>query len=164
MGGFNPLSSPPGRRTRRGDNSFYIGQMDYVVRVSRVHSAWIDTRTRAPDFLDPVQEPANQPPGTDITIEYRGATDFTLTNEPFDARFLDPYGELAGGVVRFHEDSSEWNADIDSVDGARYVQLRITFQGNIETGEIPRLTAFGIPFRNPDPVSPLDQGDLSGDR
>jgi len=164
MGGFNPLSSPPGRRTPSGDNSFYIGQMDYVVRVSRAHSAWIDTRTLAPDFLDPVREPAAQPPGTDIRIEYRGASGFLLVDEPFDARSLGPYGELDEGVVSFYQDSDAWSANIDSIDGARYVQMRITFYGNTDTGEIPTLTALGIPFRNPDAVSPIDRADLPGDR
>ncbi len=146
LGGFNPNSSPPGKRTGSGDNTFYIGQLDYVVRVSRVHTAWFDTRSGDPDYLDPVLEPSLQPEGTEIQIEYRGANSFQLLDEPFDARFLDPYGELDTGVVQFHDESAEWQSSIDAIDGARYLQMRISFTANVETGQIPRITALGIPF------------------
>ena len=40
-GGFNPSSTPPGKTTPPDDPSFYIGQMDTITRISRVHSIWI---------------------------------------------------------------------------------------------------------------------------
>jgi len=39
-----------------------------------------------------------------------------------------------------------WSGDIDAVDGARYLQLRISFLSNIETGLSPELDALGLPF------------------
>ena len=44
-GGFNPNSTPnPGAPTFGQDNQFYIGALDFVVRVSRAHSVWFDTQ------------------------------------------------------------------------------------------------------------------------
>jgi hypothetical protein len=108
-GGFNPLSTPPGQPTPRGDdNSFYIGQLDAVTRISRVHSIWIDTELADPDFDDPIVLPTVQPSDTQVVLEYRGADGFDLSHDldgqlgfpvdesqfPFDAARLNAYGEI----------------------------------------------------------------------
>jgi hypothetical protein len=188
-GGFNPSSNPPGQRTRRGDdNSFYIGQLDVVTRISRAHSIWIDTEYEDPDYTDPVILPdaASQPAGTRVTVEYRGADGFLLgeldpvlgqvVDEsvfPFDARHLNAYGDVfalvpvnrrsAGnpyfvpsheilgsdlfpGRVEYLNGVARWLPDIDAIDGARYLQLRITFVSDVESGLGPELSAIGIPY------------------
>jgi len=185
QGGFNPRSRPPGRPTGRGDdNAFYIGQLDVVTRLSRVHSVWIDTRHEDPDYVDPVVLPGtvDQPAGTQVIVEYRGAEGFVLGDLdvalgqaiderafPFDARHLNAYGdvfalipvnrpgfnanthEILGserfpGGVQYLDGVATWSSDIDLIDGARYLQLRITFVSNIETGLGPVLSAIGIPY------------------
>jgi hypothetical protein len=172
-GGFNPLSNPPGRRTQRAnDNTFYIGQLDVVTRISRVHTVWLNTFLTAPDYIDPSILPAaaDQPLGTAVVVEYRGATGFELqdldpeldeTQFPFDASRFNPYGEiyfvLNGsyevlgsadfmGEVHYWNDVDTWLPDIDQLDGAQFVQMRITFLSNIETGLSPVLSAIGVAY------------------
>lgn len=182
-GGFNPAGNPPGSPTLRGDdNVFYIGQLDVVTRLSRVHSAWIDTGAADADFLDPVvlPSPADQPTGTNVVVEFRGSNGFLTPNLPdlgqsvdettfpFDSTRLNAYGEIFArvpqtnanlppdhrilgssqfpGSVFFVNDVNSWSADIDTIDTARYFQLRITFVSNIQTGLSPELSAIGIPF------------------
>jgi hypothetical protein len=157
LGGFNPNSSPPGRRTPlTAENAFYIGHLDYVARISRAHSAWLDTLDASPDYVRPVVQPRSdkQPLGTRIALEYRGATSFNGTEvRPFDARTLNAYGEPVNdagmplvNVVRFHNNVRTWKDDVDAVDGARYLQLRLSFHSRIETGLSPELDALGIAF------------------
>jgi hypothetical protein len=172
-GGFNPRSNPPGRRTARAnDNTFYIGQLDVVTRISRVHTVWLNTFLPSPDYVDPHVLPAavDQPLGTEVVIEYRGATGFELQDLdpeldegqfPFDSDRLNAYGEiyfiLNGshevlgsaqfmGQVDFFDGVRTWRPDIDEIDGAQFVQMRITFLSNIETGLSPVLSAIGIAY------------------
>jgi hypothetical protein len=39
-----------------------------------------------------------------------------------------------------------WTEDIDLLDTANFLQLRITFINNIESGESPEIDAIGIPI------------------
>jgi hypothetical protein len=163
-GGFNPNSNPPGKRTRRADdNSVYIGQLDIVSRISRVHTAWINTELPAADFFTPVVLPggSDRPPGTDVILEYRGAANISLSdgdddNAPFDARQLNPYGEMFStavdgeisliGEISFVGTDGTWTDDINVIDQSRFFQVRISFVNNIETGRNPELSALGFAF------------------
>lgn len=185
QGGFNPMGNPPGSPTGRADdNSFYIGQLDVVTRLSRVHTVWINTGIDDPDFLDPVVLPgeADQPAETQIVIEYRGADSFLLgdldaqamepldeASFPFDAQRLNAYGDIFAilpvsqgmrtinthkilgsdlfpGSIQYVNGAETWAGDIDSIDNARYLQLRITFVSNLDTGLSPELSAIGISY------------------
>lgn len=177
-GGFNPSTNPPGGVTANAhDNSFYIGQLDAVTRLSRVHTIWIDSRLTNPDYIEPQVLPArqDQPPGTSIVVEYRGSHGFVLEDAdlvldesefPFDARRLDPYGEiyldipdanmnpirnLLGtaefvGSVDYVTPGPEWSSSIDEMDGAQFLQMRITFVSDIETFQSPTLSAIGLAY------------------
>ncbi|HED66973.1 MAG TPA: hypothetical protein ENJ09_15635 [Planctomycetes bacterium] len=149
-GGFNPSSQPPGKRTaRQADNSFYVGELDYVVRVSRIHTAWLDTVLLAPRYIAPVLEPpaTAQPTGTSIVFDYRGADGFTsVGRSPFDADGLDAYGDLAPGRVLFHGPDPSWSNSISSLDGARYFQVRLSLIGNMHSGAIPEIDSLGFAF------------------
>jgi hypothetical protein len=188
QGGFNPRGNPPGSPTARADdNAFYIGQLDAVTRLSRVHSVWINTLLDDPDFLDPVVLPdeADQPLGTRIIVEFRGAESFflgdldaqlgTTVDEntfPFDAQRLNAYGDIFAiipvnrgspqnprfadthkplgsdlfpGSIEFVNQGA-WADDIDAVDGAKFLQLRITFVSNLDTLLSPELSAIGLPY------------------
>jgi hypothetical protein len=109
-GGFDPNSSPPGRPTPRADdNAFYVGQLDVVTRIARMHTVWIDTERPDADLIDPIvlPEASDLPSGTQVVIEYRGAEGFVLSDLdaalgtivdesvfPFDAQRLNAYGEI----------------------------------------------------------------------
>jgi len=149
-GGFNPGSRPPGRPTARtADNSLYLGQLDYVTRISRVHTVWIDTHSVATRFSEVVLEPGEEvrPPGTRILVDFRGADDFIDSEaRPFNAATLNPYGEPTLGSIVFHAGDPRWKRDIREIDGARYLQLRITFEGNVEAGVVAELSAIGLDY------------------
>jgi len=89
-GGIVPSTGKP---TPANDNTVMLGQLDFVVRVSRVHTIWFDTQALVGSgntvYLDPVIEPklSDQPSGTSIAFAYRGATtvDTTTTTTPIVA-------------------------------------------------------------------------------
>ncbi len=150
-GGYNPSSKPPGKPTTRvADNSVYIGQLDYVVRVTRMHTAWMDTALAEPVYATPVVEPAarDRPLGTDVVLDFRGAHEFTDAGlRPFDAQKLNTYGDFLGGTVSFHDDDPSWRGAISEVDGARFLQVRISFVADVEAGDVPEVDSLGIAFR-----------------
>jgi len=148
-GAFNPSSNPPGQVTPLNtDSIFYIGQLDVVIRVSRSHTAWLDTALASPTFFAPILEPRpdDQPLGTRIVLEYRGALAFApgTGTDPFNAQALDAYGDLGGGLVSFLDDDADWTDDIRDLDGARYIQIRLSFFNNIQSGQNAELDSLGL--------------------
>ncbi|MEM7307735.1 MAG: Ig-like domain-containing protein [Planctomycetota bacterium] len=168
-GGFNPNSTPPGKKTPSDDPSWYVGQMDVISRISRIHTIWLDTEQsgNVTDFLDPVVEPtsAEQPSGTELVFAFRGAT--TISGESatagkgyaFNAANIDPYGDvrdfdlglganeflgsLSSSDITYLGDNT-WTDDMDNLDTARYFQIRVTFVGNTTTLLNPELSAIGV--------------------
>jgi hypothetical protein len=151
-GGFDPSSNPPGQPTLGVENTSCVGQMDLVVRVSRVHTIWVDTGSANALYSPTVVEPgpADQPAGTRVVVAYRGATAATAGVLQGDAGRLDAYGEIGppDSVTFLHGDPS-WKNDISQLAGARFVQARISFVSNAATGRSPRLSALGLAYRNP---------------
>jgi hypothetical protein len=161
-GGFSGSSTPPGQSTRGVDNSFYIGQADIVVRVSRMHSMWfpaLDTKGEAlsnPKFVKPIVEPRPEdlPLGTDVIFAYRGALQVS-GGAVNGADSLDFYGDpRAPGpdddfevtmLTPFDLDN-DWNAAITAIDGAAFMQFRVTFISNGETQLTAELSALGFAF------------------
>ena len=89
------------------------------------------------------------PAGTEVVLAYRGAT--TVTGGPeVDASVLDPHGEVfpGSGSVDFL-DGSGWKAMATAIDGARFVQVRISTIANAVHGEAPSLRAVGFAFETP---------------
>jgi len=148
-GGFNPFSTPSGQRTNNdADNFYYVGQLDTVIRVSRVHSVWFDSIFFSPEYISPVLEPSPdlQPFGTQVLVDYRGASTFSgdAGDAPFDSTLIDPYGEITQGTVTFFNGVSTWTNSIGQVDGAQYVQLRLSSINNIDTLLNAELSAIGL--------------------
>ncbi len=161
-GGVNPSN---GNTTPPQDNSFYYGRADFVVRVNRVHTIWLDTLASS-TFVAPSIEPgpSELPAGTQISMAYRGATQITCTNGDTwtNAQNLSPYGDSYDGsqhskqsgafadefTVTFHPTPGDlsWTTDITDLTGARYVQARITMISNPETGLTPVFSALGIAY------------------
>jgi len=148
-GGYNPNSVPPGAPTPPADNIFYIGQLDSVIRVSRIHTVWFDSGgIGTPDYQSPVIEPGpgDQPEGTGLLLDFRGASSFAGTNDTqYDATTLDWYGNTTTGTVTFFGDGT-WSRDIDAADGATFLQVRFTFINNVLTNRNAELSSFGVAF------------------
>ncbi len=164
-GGIDPNT---GATTPWGDNTLYYGQADFLVRVSRMHTVWLDTLAPATIFADGVLEPGPelQPTGTQVVLAYRGATTFspaTTAPHPYaDADNLDAYGNLltqaqlnsigATGVTpvtpTFLDSPNAWRSTASGVNGARFVQLRVSFLSNPQSGLSPTLSSLAIAFRH----------------
>ena len=161
------IALPPGASTPPNDPVFYIGQLDVISRVSRLHTIWLDTGDLSPDFLDPKIEPSptDQPNGTQVILEYRGGTAIGGQSSDsgagwaFDANRIGPYGNVRGddgmGVIDYLGDLTDityigdpiddtWKPDIDDVDGAQFVQIRATFLGDTTTLLNAELSAIGL--------------------
>jgi hypothetical protein len=149
-GGFNPNSTPtPGAATPPLDNVYLVGAMDVVVRVSRMHSIWIDSTTAAPELAVAIEPPAaEQPPGTGIELAFRGAIVVVDASLRTDADALDAYGDPRTGTqATFFQGDPTWKASIAALNGARFVQARVTFVANAATNATPELSALGIAWR-----------------
>lgn len=147
QGGFNPSSTPPGQRTFPNDDVVYLGGLDLAYRVSRAHSAWIDLGASGVDLAALQVRAGALPPGTRLEVVARGATGFAGGGDPFDASAIDAYGALEVGTVEFLGGSDAWQSDLDALDGARYVQLRVTFTNDLDSGASPSLDALALAFR-----------------
>lgn len=151
-GGYNPSSNPPGQRTAfSADNVFYIGQLDLVYRVSRVHSAWFDTGASGTDYVALLPTVvANENPGhVPVLLAVRGATGFAGTGgAENDARQQDAYGELRTGSVSFLNGDASWKSTLNSIDGARFVQFRITLVNDLEPLFYPALDALALAYQH----------------
>ena len=144
---------PGGNKTKPNDNSLHFGQADFVVRVSRMHSAWFDTRAPGgATFGAVVVEPLDQPLGTGITVDFRGAT---AVNGAFgNANQIGAYGNSDGSAIdqsgaiapTFLNDDPSWKSDVAAIDGAQFVQVRVTFASNVESLLGPSLSALGLSF------------------
>lgn len=149
-GGLNPNSRPPGLPTSRSaDNAVYAGALDYVVRISRAHTIWIDTRATRTRFADVVLEPDPSafPSGTEILVDFRGAEGFLDAGlAPFVASQLDPIGDPERGSILFHGGDPAWKRTLQDLDGARYLQLRFSFLNNVSAGLVPELSGVGVAY------------------
>ena len=170
-GGFNPSSTPPGGPTQPLDNTLYLGEMDLVLRISRMHSVWLDTLMNTPTYLTPVVEPrsSDQPLGTSIQLAYRAATSMSPAGTApilLDANFIDFYGNpvlcpvlnppqgacdvvpcTTNGVPGFFQANSNWRSSITAINSAKLFQVRVTFVSNTDTNLSPTLSALGFAFR-----------------
>jgi hypothetical protein len=164
-GGFNPTSTPPGAPLLKYDNTVYLGEMDLVLRVSRMHSIWFDSQMNTPVFLAPVVEPrdSDQPAVTSVGLDYRGATAISPATAKIanDANFIDPYGNATlcvgsgtcpltvcttNGVPTFFQTINTWRPSISQISGAKFFQVRVTFISNTDTNLSPSLSALGFAF------------------
>ncbi len=110
-GGFNPGSVPTAGATTFGrDNTVHMGALDYVTRISLVHSIWFESPIEGePNFTTrrynpPTLEPATsaQPPGTAIDVDFRGAIDIVWNDSGFVPGDND---QDANGIVDYTEDA-----------------------------------------------------------
>ncbi len=151
-GGFNPGT---GQATPGTDNSFYIGEMSIVTRVSRTHTIWFDTGFNSPTYAQPIVEPGPQdePAGTSIKFAYRGAINVMGAGNNGvlnDAQTLEFYGNTTqgNGTVTFLGGNPTWRDDITQVNSARFFQARVTFISNTASGLTPELQSLAFAYFN----------------
>jgi hypothetical protein len=137
------------------DNSFYIGQVDLVTRVSRSHSIWFDSGLTNPNYQPPVVEPAPEdlPSGTAVILNYRGATITSIGAANLDTILTNPanidiYGEQDGGVgtINFQNGDSSWKETIAEINGEQFFQIRMTFIANAATNQTPWLSTLAFAY------------------
>lgn len=162
-GGFNPSGN--GIPTPPADNTFYIGQLDLVLRISRAHSIWFNSGfpvnqvSYGPPVIEP--RPEQQPDGTSIQLDFRGAANVTNNGgtapNDRDAAKFDFYGDpipLTPGsgtlsfTVAFFGDNT-WKSSIAAINGAPRFQTRITFLSNPQTNLSPTLTSLAFAYSSP---------------
>jgi hypothetical protein len=158
-GGYDPVACGT---TQGQDDAFYFAQADFVVRVSRAHTIWFDT-LGASAFAEPVVEPGldDGPSGTQVVLAFRGATaisgsatgwhdatNYDAYGDSFTAAQLPSFGKPAtlAFVPAFLGDKT-WKSSPAALQGARYVQLRVSFLSNPVTGLSPVLSAVGLGYK-----------------
>jgi hypothetical protein len=146
-----------GLATPGPDAGLYLGQADFVVRVNRMHTIWLDSG--APSSWEPalfLPGVLDQPSGTQVSVAYRGAINITASGNADlnNAGIYNPYGNVenapagaALGVTFLNSDAS-WKDDISLLDGSRYLQMRLTMVSNVERDVEPAITALGVSFSN----------------
>jgi hypothetical protein len=155
-GGIAPNGQPDGQGL---DGVFYEGQADFVVRVSRLHTIWLDTVSFTAHFAPAVMEPQAvfQPAGTQVVLAFRGATNVTSgTGTPSpskDASKYDFYGDPLSTtppstpfIVTYPGGDSSWKSSTSALDSLRFVQMRASLIANPDTTAAPELSAIGVAF------------------
>jgi hypothetical protein len=149
-GGSSPINHDP---------SLYWHQVDFVVRVSRVHTHWFAVQGGAAEIGNQLQVLSEELSlGSSITLEFRASELVENTNclgvGPLETTVvLDNYGEILPvnfggcGTVQiptpWTSDPSIWQSQ-SGYPLLNFVQLRFTFASNIEIGEEPALDAVGF--------------------
>jgi hypothetical protein len=140
-----------GQATPPRDNSVYIGQLDLLTRVSRVHTVVFNSNQANPDYVGAVLEPKSnlQPAGTSVSLAFRGHDAATLPpNSPYlDTNLMDVYGEPVLATNALILNNPTWNENINANDQQRFIQIRITFVSNPVTELSPTLSGLGVAWR-----------------
>jgi hypothetical protein len=171
QGGYTPAGAKLGGI----DNTVYWGQADFVVRVSRFHSVWYDSTQAGSHYAPVVVEPTGteNPTGTTVAVAFRGASALSVTGgastppEWSDASNIDPYGDpynqdqldeltqTTGSfkpftVVHYPTSTNKsWKDSASELNGARYLQMRVTMTANPASGLTPEVAAMGVAYINP---------------
>jgi len=147
QGGLDATGNP----TAPIDSGFYYGNADFVTRVNRIHTIWLDTGSPS-QFGDLVSIPRTTevPAGTQMSFAFRGATTITSLAAAQDGDNIDPYGNKrpkgTSFSVTFLNADPTWKSSLSELNGARYVQVRVTMISSADTGAAPELDAMGIPY------------------
>jgi hypothetical protein len=158
-GGFDPTTTPPGRPTPPEDPVLYWGQADFVIRVSRGITRWLDTQVvdptfSYPRFQPPVIEPlgSEQPAGTSFLLDFRGSDNVVSnTRQLQHAECVNLYGDPIPTTILTEctpngapTGISSWTRNINEVNGKRFLQLRFTLVNNLATGAVPSISTVGL--------------------
>ncbi|RMH02035.1 MAG: hypothetical protein D6702_09690 [Planctomycetota bacterium] len=162
-GGTQPVGGyvvGTGQPTDPTDPLFYWTEVDFVLKVSRVYTHWFDMGgTLGPGQVVGVQlepEIGNQPVGTSVQIEYRGAVQVDHPNNPTTDPspllsaatgfgFYGDYDNASGQVST----PGDWTSDFTDLEGHnyRFLQIRITFVNDVDRGNQAVLDGLGLAWR-----------------
>ncbi len=106
----------------RGDNAMYELELDFVRLETEAISPWLSAGPANPDY-GPAVVAYTQPPGTSLRIAYRGASSAAGAN------------------------ATAWALTANVADGLPFVQFRLTFGANEQTGEVPLVDTIAIPVQ-----------------
>jgi hypothetical protein len=157
VGGYRVGSGQP---TDPTNPHFYWTEVDFVLKVSRVYTHWFDMGgILGSGKVVGVQvepEEGNQPTGTSVVVEYRGAvqvdhpTNPTTTPSPLlDAGTdFDVYAEFTGqngGVST----PGDWTTDFSALEAQsyRFLQVRFTFVNDVDRGNQAVLDGLGLAWQ-----------------
>jgi hypothetical protein len=170
QGGITAAGLPTGFGTEI-DPVVYLGQVDFVVRVNRVHTIWIDTLVFTGQYQQPIVDPPNslQPAGTQVIVALRGATNVTNGTAPtggvvprLNSASYDPYGDPRANVVVPNNftvtfpvgaggvPDNTWKTNMSLLNiytQQRFIQARITMLSNPDTLLFPEISGMGFSIR-----------------
>ncbi len=149
-----------GQPTDPTDPYFYWTEVDFVLKVSRVYTHWFDMGgiLGVSDAVGVQVEPeeGNQPEGTSVVVEYRGAVQVDHPGNPtsapsplLDASIgFDTYGEFAGtsgGVST----PGDWTTDFTDLEANsfRFFQVRLTFVNDVDRGNQAVMDGLGMAWQ-----------------
>jgi hypothetical protein len=177
MGGYFPPGSTqgaPGSRKPPGEANFYVGRLDFAVKMSRAVTHFYDmtspiVTTPTYNANNVVLFPAVQPPGTSVILKVRG-TDTATGPAINDARCFDAYGILytanapvsqipqpsvngcgtgtAGSPVPANNSSAAFVKDITQINGRKFLQMQFEFTSDIINNVAPGVNAVGIAYKS----------------
>ncbi len=115
---LNPRTMLVGNR----DSTMADYQIEFALAETFAQSAWLKALVPAPDYQPPVLTQW-LPPGTKLTVKYRGALDAAGTG------------------------ATPWNVSVDIADGFPMLQFRALFEADLASDNVPALDAIVIPYR-----------------
>lgn len=155
FGGFAGGGTP----TPPDDSAIYWGQADFVIRVSRGITRWIDTQVTDPTgtfpaYQSPVIEPlaSEQPPGTSFQLDFRAADNVVANaTQLTHAECVNLYGDpistnITPGCTPNTPATgiTSWTNALNSLNGRRFLQMRFTLVSNVSTGAVASISSVGI--------------------
>ncbi|QDU68789.1 Ig-like domain-containing protein [Engelhardtia mirabilis] len=167
-GGFDTTAGNEGQPTIARDDMFYMGQMDIVIRTSRVYTILMDaeqqptfalgTKPYVYEAMVMRPSPSEQPVGTSVIPAWRGQNIVSLNAHPamIDGTQMDVFGEPEMGPLGdpmgtplnnpFPWSDPTWHDSLSDMNGLRFVQSRLTFIGNTKSGVTASLDSYGLAF------------------
>lgn len=118
----DPPVDPYAVTSGRGDNAMYDYQVEFTRVKTLATSPWRGPHAGGADYQAPVVARIT-PPGTSVSVEYRGADD-------------------AQG-----NGSTSWSSSVDIADGKAFLQFRVTLVANAATGAAPSIDSLVVPIR-----------------
>ncbi|MEL6431290.1 MAG: Ig-like domain-containing protein [Planctomycetota bacterium] len=167
IGGFNPGTSPAGQVTDGQDNVVHHGAIDYVTRISHAHSIWFEATIDGEAtfigrrFSEPILEPnaGDQAGGTEVRVEYRGATAIEYLNDELSWQEQMPVFTCPADPVEGREDNDGDPQDADPTPGIPDFQVNaflLDLYGDYYNDSDNFSRTFGDPPGTPPPAASCD--------
>ncbi len=119
---WSPILIPNPSLVSQGtpDNAMAELEIEFVRVQTFAQSAWLDAGSASPDYQAPALA-ASMPVGTSVALAFRGSASASGANP------------------------TAWSTSPDIADGLQFLQFRMTFVGNLVTGEVPVVDTLIVP-------------------